>query len=281
MADEATARREYWTQQMDQAFEFMQRMRTYPVEECGESLVSMPQVAAEAGVEVRFASTPIALDLPRVFFLRAGLIPNFLAAAREMNERGWIMKLEDGFRSVTMQQNLSRKPSVFDAILKTTMWELGGKTPDPQFLLKRVAALTAVRPKVGTHMSGSAIDISVFRREDGTEVDRGKPYLEMSEMTPMASPFVSVDARRNRHEITRIMESNGFIAYPFEFWHYNSGDCYAEFLTNSGKPGRYGAIHFDETEGKVEPISSPDELLQPHEVIEHEIEQSLLRLRTP
>ena len=26
------ARREYWTQQMDQAFEFMQLMRDYPVE---------------------------------------------------------------------------------------------------------------------------------------------------------------------------------------------------------------------------------------------------------
>jgi hypothetical protein len=146
-------------------------------------------------------------------------------------------------------------------------------------MLKRVAALTAIRPKVGTHMSGSAIDISVFEESTGEEIDRGGPYLEMSELTPMSSPFVSRCARENREQITAIMQRHGFIAYPFEFWHYNSGDCYAEFLTGSGQPGRYGAIHFDQTDGTIKPVADPDELLQPLEAIQHEIEQSLLRAR--
>jgi hypothetical protein len=202
-----------------------------------------------------------------------------MGAACEMNERGWIMKVEDGFRSLLMQQSLGRRPEVFDAVLKTTMWELGGELPSPEFMLKRVAAVIAIRPKVGTHMSGSAIDISVFDAETGEEIDRGAPYLEMSEVTPMASPFVSRCARENREQITAIMERHGFVAYPFEFWHYNSGDCYGEFLTGNGKPGRYGAIHFDQASGTITPVADPDELLQPTEAIQHEIEQSLLRAK--
>ena len=48
--------------------------------------------------------------------------------------------------------------------------------------------LVAQIPKTGTHMSESAIDISVLDRTTGAEVNRGKPYLELSELTPLNSP---------------------------------------------------------------------------------------------
>ena len=272
------ARRAFWTQQMELAFDFMEAMRAYPVEECGEPLVSMKQAVTDAKLEVEFSESKIALDLDRVFFLRQGLIPGLLQAAREMNERGWVMKVEDGFRSTHMQQSVSRRPRVFDAILKSTMWELDGEIPTPEFMLRRLSALTAPRPKIGTHMSGSAIDISVYNRDDGSEVDRDGPYLEMSELTPMLSPFASRCARENREAITEIMARNDFIAYPYEFWHYNGGDCYAEYLTGTGKPGRYGAIHFDEASGQITPVENPDEPLQTPAVMAQEIAASLARL---
>ena len=277
--EQDAARRAYWAKLMDEAFEFMETMRTYPVEECGEGFVSLPDAAAAADVKVQFSTSKIALDLDRMFYLREGLIAGFIGAAREMNQRGWVLKVEDGFRSLEMQANLSRKPSVFDAVLKTTIWELDGQTPTPEFMLKRLSALTATRPKIGTHMSGSAIDISVFERESGVEVDRGRPYLEMSELTPMQSPFVSAQALENRNAITAIMERHGFVAYPFEFWHYNSGDAYDEFLNKTGKPGRYGAVHFDVKTGQVTPVADPDELLQPVEVMQREIAAALARVR--
>ena len=278
--DQSQARRAFWTQQMDAAYDFMMQMRSYPVEECGEPLVSLPDAAKAANVEVEFSTSKIALDLDRIFFLRAGLIDGWLGAAREMNARGWVMKVEDGFRSLAMQTSLSRKPNVFDAVLKSTMWELGGQTPQPEFLLKRLAAVTAIRPNVGTHMSGSAIDISVFHRDDKTEVERGGPYLEMSELTPMQSPFVSSEAHENRNIIMRLMERHGFIAYPYEFWHFNSGDNYAEFLTKSGLPARYGPVHLNVTDGSVTPVADPDEALQTPEVMQREIEASLARAQT-
>jgi hypothetical protein len=36
---------------------------------------------------------------------------------------------------------------------------------------RRAIVLTANMPKIGVHMSGSAIDISVFHRDDGTDSD--------------------------------------------------------------------------------------------------------------
>ena len=276
--EDDAARRAYWSQQMDAAFDFMAAMLDYPVEECGEKLASLPEAAHSAGVEVLFSQSKIALDLDRVFFLRAGLVEGFIEAAREMNDRGWIMKVEDGFRSVEMQRNLSRKPEVFDAILKSTAWECG-EVPTPEFLLRRLSVLTATRPKVGTHMSGSAIDISVFRREDGSEVERGGPYLEMSEKTPMTSPFVSAAEQENRRAIKTIMERHGLLAYPFEFWHFNGGDCYAEYLTKSGRPGRYGAVDFNVENGDLAPVSDPRAELQSPAVMRELIEESLARLQ--
>jgi D-alanyl-D-alanine dipeptidase len=169
-----------------------------------------------------FSDKPHSEGLPRLFYLRQGLVPRFLAAAREMNDRGWILKVEDGYRTLTMQRGLSLKRDIFLAVLDKVRWECGQTMPPGDLLFRRLAALVANAPKVGTHMSGSAMDISVLNRDSGEEVDRGAPYLEMSERTPMGSPFVSAAAREARGQITALMARHGFSTYPWEFWHYNA-----------------------------------------------------------
>ncbi len=277
MSDEA-ARRRYWTEQMDEAYDFMQVIMNYPVEECGEAVQSMQAAVADKNVNVAFSNTKIASH-ERVYFLREGLIDPFLAIALAMNERGWQLKVEDGFRSRAMQRDISLQPVVIDAVLKKTMWELNGAVPDPDFLLKRLSALTATAPKVGTHMSASAIDISIISFNDGTEIDRGGPYLEMSELTPMQSPFIAEQALHNRQEIRALMESYGFMAYPYEFWHFNAGDAYDEYLHQSDKPGRYGAVDIDTASGQIVPIENPQESLHDLENIQQQIDAALLRLK--
>jgi D-alanyl-D-alanine dipeptidase len=239
----------------------------------------MTEAVAAAGVEVEFSNTKIVLDFDRVFYLREGLIDDFIAIARDMNARGWVMKVEDGYRSTTMQKYLARKPNVFGAVLERTIWECGGAVPSPDFVLRRVTSLCATIPKIGTHMSASAIDISVLSRDDRSEIDRGGPYIEMSELTPMTSPFVSLQALENRLAIREVMERHGFMAYPYEFWHYNKGDCYAEALNKTGKPARYGAIHWNAENGTITPVENPTESLQPLDEVQREIEVALARLR--
>lgn len=275
---EDAKRREYWTSQLDEAHSFMLRIMEFPVMECGENFVPLAQASAGAGVDVAFSTRPHVQGLPRLFVLRQGLIPGFLTAAQEMNRRGWVLKVEDGFRNRTMQKYIGRIPEVFDAILTKVLWELEGQAPDPAFMFKRIMTLTAQMPKIGTHMSGSAIDISVLDRETGQDVDRGGPYLEMSERTPMASPFISPRAKRNREDITAIMGNAGFVAYPYEFWHYNDGDAYARILRKSGVAAQYGAVDWDPATGALTPITNPTQPLNDLTEIEAEIRASLQRV---
>ncbi len=273
------ARRLFWAEQMDAAFLFMQKVALLPVNECGEPMASLAEAARNADVEVLFSERPAPAGSKRLFYLRKGLIAPFLDIARDMNRRGWLLKVEDAYRTVETQKRLAVQEYVFDVILTRMLWELKGRPPTVQEMLRRVSALVATCPKVGTHMSGSALDISVLRRDGGAEVDRGAPYLEMSELTPMNSPFPSREARENRKEISALMARHGFVAYPYEFWHYSSGDAYADHLSGSSEPAGYGAVHMELPEGSTRAVPNPTQPLHTDEEIRCQIERSLSRLK--
>lgn len=271
------ARRGYWAEQMEAGYELVQRVLPFEVRECGEGFASIPDAAAEAGVEMLFSTSKIAGELDRIFVIRKGLVGDVIEAGRAMNRRGWILKIEDGYRTLDMQAQLGRKPEVFDSILQKCIWECGGAMPSTELVFRRAAVLVANLPKVGTHMSASAIDVSVFRRDDGTEVWRGNPYLEMSERTPMRSPFVEPEALENRLAITAILESHGFVHFPFEFWHFNQGDAMGNLLSGKREPGRYGPVHWDPQTNRVTACDDPMRPLNPLDVFQREIAAAMQR----
>ena len=100
-----------------------------------------------------------------------------------------------------MQKDISLLPLVFEAVLRKVVWEFDGRTPEPVFLFKRLLTLVTQMPKIAPHMSGTAIDISVLECATGAEVDCGGPYIEISDRTPMNSPFVrpQESTRRSRN----------------------------------------------------------------------------------
>jgi len=277
----ADDRKAYWIRQTDAAHDFMNQVARQPVQECGEPLQSLPEAVEDAGVEVLFSEKQHCRGLPRIFRLRKSLIPPFIAAAREMNARGWIIKIEDAFRTREMQKNLALADYTFDVILRKVMWELDGRLPSPPLLLKRVTVLVATAPQIGTHMSGSALDISVINRDSRTELSRGAPYLELSELTPMDSPFVSDKARENRRAISDIMRRHGFLPYPYEFWHYSQGDAFGEYIAKSGRTARYGPVDADLETGDLTPIENPHLPLVSLDEIRRAITQAAKRLNAP
>ena len=267
-----SARRAYWAEQMQAGYELVQRILAYEaVEECCECFASISDAAESAGVEMLFSDSKITGDLDRIFFMRESLVADVIAIGRDMNERGWILKIEDGFRSKEMQSQLVRKPELFDVILQKCIWENGGEIPPAEMVFRRAIVLIANIPRIGTHMSGSAIDVSVFRRDDGSEVWRGYPYLEMSENTPMRSPFIDDESLRNRLEITAMMEARGFVHFPFEFWHFNKDDASGQVETGRPGPAKYGPVHWDPETNAVTPYEDPMSPLNPLDVIEREI----------
>lgn len=271
------ARRAYWAAQMELGYTLAQQTLPFEIRECGEGFASIPDAAAAAGVEMLFSQSKIAGSLDRVFFMRERLVKDVMAVGRAMNERGWILKIEDGYRSLEMQGQLVRKPEVFDAILQKCIWENGGVTPPVELVARRAFVLVANVPKIGTHMSGSAIDVSAFRRDDGSEVWRGNAYLEMSERTPMRSPFITPEDLRNRLEITAMLEAQGFIHFPYEFWHFNQGDALGHLARGLPAPARYGAVHWDAQTNRVTPCENPLTPLNPLDAFEREIAAAMQR----
>jgi D-alanyl-D-alanine dipeptidase len=257
---------------------FVQRLLAFPVRECGEPFASLPEAASAAAVEMAFADSPLVDDLPRVHFLRERLVRDLVAIGRDMNRRGWMLRIEDGFRSLEMQRRLVRKPEIFDAILRRCVWENGGTVPSAELVGRRAIVLVANVPKIGTHMSGSAIDVTVLRRDDGREVWRGDSCGHMSERTPMRSPFVEPDCLHVRLEITAAMEAHGFRHYPFEFWHYSKGDAMQHLLSGDPQPAPYGPVDWDSRTNEVVPVRDPTVPLNPLAVIEREITAALCRI---
>src|SRR6185436_2872983 len=96
------ARRAYWAEQMELGYAMVQQLIAFPVSECGEGFASIPDAAAAANVEMLFSTSKIAGDLDRVFYMRESLVRDVVAIGREMNARGWVLKIEDGFRSLEM-----------------------------------------------------------------------------------------------------------------------------------------------------------------------------------
>ena len=278
LRDDEDARREFWTFHMERSADLLGAMQKQPSEELGEGFASIPDAADAAGVEMWFSDTKIAGDLDRIFYIRESLIPDLMAIGRDMNERRWILKIEDGYRTREMQTQLGRKPAVFDMIVRSCWWESGGEKPSLDLIRRRSTCLVANYPNVGTHTMGAAVDISVFTRDDGIEVSRGKPYLEMSELTPMDSPFVSEQEQQNRVDITPMMETHGFLHYPGEFWHYNKGDSLYHLVTKSGQAAAYGPVHWDPETNQVtayDDVSSP---LTPPELMAELLDEALQRL---
>lgn len=278
MAQDEAARVAFWVEYMEQSYALTEAIMRHPLRESGERFASIREAAQATGVDVRFSTTRLAGEFARLFFIRESLTPDLMAIARDMNERGWALKVEDGYRTRQMQTALGRAPAVFDRIVQSCVRECGGRRPPVDLVSRRAMVLVANVPLTGTHMAGAAVDISVLRRDDGQEVWRGKPYLEMSEYTPMDSPFVTAEERRNRQEITRVMERHGFLHYPGEFWHYNKGDALYQIQARTGQPGRYGPVDWDPATNAVTPYADSRGALTPPDVLESLLEEAMTRL---
>lgn len=272
MSSDDVARRTFWTDYMDQMDDLVEQLLQYPCCECHAPMASLEQAMRDAGVEVRFSKTKLGGVLDRIYYVREPLLPDLVAIAEDMHRRGWVLQIEDGFRTQAMQTKLVCSPLTFDQVVRMCTWECGGKRPPVELLFRRCRVMVANYGKTGTHMQGAAVDISVFRRSDGSEVWRGKPYLEMSEYTAMASPFVTEEERANRWAITEIMERHGFMHFPGEFWHYNKGDVLYQILTKSQQPGIYGPIHWDPRTNAITPYDNPLQTLVPLDQLEQELE---------
>ena len=74
------------------------------------------------------------------------------------------------------------------------------------------------------HNRGCAVDLSMFDRRSGAEVEMPSAYDEFSERAAPGYAGGTAGQRQRRDLLRRTMEAEGFTVEPNEWWHFNCRD---------------------------------------------------------
>ena len=229
------------------------------IDECGEPLVPILGGSDDSATPLIVSEVNDAGHGPGIAYIRSGLLEPLLGVARKLRSQGLLLRVEHSYRSPGMQVDLILSPVLIDRVVRMVMAETPLR-PKAEVIHRRAVGLVASTYRHGTHISGSAVDTSVIDLSTGNEVDRGGKYMALTEITPMDSPFVSVEARRNRQRINAVFEEFGFVPYPFEFWHYCQGDVIEQRINKTRRPARYGPVTRS-PDGSVIPVDPDAEIV--------------------
>jgi D-alanyl-D-alanine dipeptidase len=96
--------------------------------------------------------------------------------------------------------------------------------------------------KGSNHNRGCAVDTSLYDLKTGREVDMPSGYDEMSERAYPGYTGGTAGERERRDLLRRVMESQGFTVYEFEWWHFDYRGC-AEWPIMNVTFEKLGAAH--------------------------------------
>jgi len=104
------------------------------------------------------------------------------------------------------------------------------------------------------HLSGGAIDLTLVYADSGEEVEMGTPFDDCTERAHALyfeeSSHIRSEQelliRDHRRLLRRALESEGFVAYEHEWWHFDYGDIF--WSRTTGRPACLGPL-FGDAEG--------------------------------
>ncbi|WP_154656988.1 M15 family metallopeptidase [Hugenholtzia roseola] len=118
-----------------------------------------------------------------------------LQAQKKFLEKGYAIKIHDGYRPLSVQ------------------WVLWNSTPHKGYVAD---------PRKGSnHNKGCAIDLTLILRETGEELDMGTPYDFFGKKAHHTYLDFPAEVLANRRLLKSTMESVGFKSISNEWWHYD------------------------------------------------------------
>jgi D-alanyl-D-alanine dipeptidase len=165
-----------------------------------------------------------------------------LCIAQKMLPDGLKFRVYEGHRSLKVQQMLFDQE--FNKISQIfPSWSYEEKFHETTRLVSPVTNLDG-SINVPPHNTGAAIDIEIIT-ESGELLDMGMTAHDWSkvnsELCMTHSKIISKEAQNNRKLLLTILEQQGFINYPNEWWHFSYGDRYWAYY-QSDKQAIYGSI---------------------------------------
>lgn len=74
------------------------------------------------------------------------------------------------------------------------------------------------------HSRGGTVDLTLVNLETGEQLEMGTGFDFMDETSHHGATNITADEAKNRLILKDIMEKSGFVAYPYEWWHYTLKD---------------------------------------------------------
>jgi len=117
---------------------------------------------------------------------------------KELATQGLSLKIFDAYRPLSVQQH---------------MWDL---IQDDRYVSN--PGINA-----GRHTRGTAVDLTLVDR-DGHELPMPTPFDDFTERAHRDATGIPAEAARNSKLLENAMARNGFLPYPFEWWHFDYKD---------------------------------------------------------
>jgi CubicO group peptidase (beta-lactamase class C family)/D-alanyl-D-alanine dipeptidase len=179
-----------------------------PPVETGEfrkpDLVELASLDQTIKLDIRYAtannflSAPIYAQ-PRAFLQRPAA-EALLRAHQKLKEMGYGLLIHDAYRPWYVTK---------------IFWEA---TPEERRVF-------VADPAQGSrHNRGCAVDLSLYELTTGEPIEMPGVYDEMSERSYAGYPGGTSLQRWHRELLRRVMEEEGFLVYPFEWWHFDYRD---------------------------------------------------------
>ena len=185
-----------------------QALTEHPPVETGEfrkpDLLELAKLDPKLKLDIRYATTNNFLSTPvyseaRAFMQRPAA-EALLRAHKKLMEMGYGLLIHDAYRPWYVTK---------------IFWDA---TPDDKKIF-------VADPSQGSrHNRGCAVDLSLYELATGKPVEMVGVYDEMSERSYAAYPGGTSLQRWHRELLRRVMESEGFLVYPFEWWHFDYSD---------------------------------------------------------
>jgi CubicO group peptidase (beta-lactamase class C family)/D-alanyl-D-alanine dipeptidase len=185
-----------------------QALADHPPIETGEfrepDLVELATLNPTIKLDVRYATANNFLSTPVYSqsraFLQRPAAEALLRAHKKLQEMGYGLLIHDAYRPWYVTK---------------LFWEV---TPEDKKIF-------VADPRQGSrHNRGCAVDLSLYELSTGKPVEMVGVYDEMSERSYPGYPGGTSLERWHRELLRRVMEDEGFLVYPFEWWHFDYVD---------------------------------------------------------
>ncbi len=193
-----------------------------PITECHEPLINLKEHQ-----NIQYGTPPECELTAQDYTKMRKTVFEKLCQAEKNLPNGWYFRVYEGFRSLAVQQAL------FEQEYQRVVTRYPHKTDEFHFyettrLVSPVINFDGSK-NIPPHNTGGAVDIEIITSE-GQLVDMGMALQDWTRVDPEICltdcRSISIEAKKNRKLLLEIMQAQGFINYPTEWWHFSYGDRY-------------------------------------------------------